>query len=84
MLLNLVKDVLLIAGTLAILFGMNTRLAVTALVVIPGIVLVSVAFRARVRGAHRAVRRLLALLIPPPVVRNSANALKPENAAPLI
>jgi ABC-type multidrug transport system fused ATPase/permease subunit len=61
-LLNLVKDVLLIAGTLAILFGMNTRLALTALVVIPGIVLVSLVFRARVRGAYRAVRRHLAAL----------------------
>ena len=61
-LLNLVKDVLLIVGTLAILFGMNTRLALTALVVIPGIVLVSVVFRARVRGAYRAVRRHLAAL----------------------
>jgi ATP-binding cassette, subfamily B, multidrug efflux pump len=61
-LLNLVKDVLLIVGTLAILFGMNTRLALTALAVIPGIVLVSVVFRARVRGAYRAVRRHLAAL----------------------
>jgi ABC-type multidrug transport system fused ATPase/permease subunit len=61
-LLNLVKDILLIAGTLAILFGMNTRLALTALIVIPGIVLVSVMFRARVRGAYRAVRRHLAAL----------------------
>jgi ATP-binding cassette subfamily B multidrug efflux pump len=61
-LLNLVKDVLLIAGTLAILFGMNTRLALTALVVIPGIVFVSVVFRSRVRGAYRAVRRHLAAL----------------------
>jgi ABC-type multidrug transport system fused ATPase/permease subunit len=61
-LLNLVKDVLLITGTLAILLGMNTRLALTALIVIPGIVLVSVVFRARVRGAYRAVRRHLAAL----------------------
>jgi ATP-binding cassette, subfamily B, multidrug efflux pump len=61
-LLNLVKDVLLIAGTLGILLGMNARLALTALVVIPGIVLVSVVFRSRVRGAYRAVRRHLSAL----------------------
>lgn len=61
-LLNLVKDVLLIAGTLAILLGMNARLAVTALAVIPAIILVSIVFRARVRGAYRAVRRHLASL----------------------
>ncbi len=61
-LLNLVKDVLLVAGTLAILLGMSPRLALTALAVIPGIVLVSVFFRARVRGVYRAVRRHLASL----------------------
>jgi ABC-type multidrug transport system fused ATPase/permease subunit len=61
-LLNLVKDILLLAGTLVILLGMNARLALTALAVIPAIVVVSMVFRARVRGAYRAVRRHLAAL----------------------
>jgi len=61
-LVNLVKDVLLLAGTIVILLFMNVRLALTALTVIPLILLVSILFRSRVREAYREVRRLLAAL----------------------
>lgn len=61
-LVNLVKDVLLLSGTIGILLWMNSRLALTALLVIPAIAGISVFFRSRVRGAYRNVRRLLAAL----------------------
>ncbi len=61
-LVNLVKDVILIVGTVAILFALNVRLALIALAVAPVFVTVSFVFRQKARGAYREVRRLLARL----------------------
>ncbi len=61
-LLTLLKDVLLLGGTLVILFSMNLRLALVASTVIPLLVLISGLFAVKVRGAFREVRRLLAQL----------------------
>ena len=61
-LVNLVKDILLLAGTIALLFAMNVRLAAIALTVIPVILAVSLLFRRHVRGVYREVRRLIAAL----------------------
>jgi ATP-binding cassette subfamily B multidrug efflux pump len=61
-LVNLVKDILLLGGTMAILFTLNARLALVSLAVMPFFVLVSVVFRRKVRAAFREVRRLLAML----------------------
>ena len=61
-LVNLVKDVFLLTGTIIILFMMNVRLALAAVVIIPVFFFVSMIFRLKVRGAYREVRRLLASL----------------------
>jgi ABC-type multidrug transport system fused ATPase/permease subunit len=61
-LVNLVKDVLLIAGTAAILFTLNARLALVAMAVAPVFATVSIIFRRKVRGAFREVKRLLSAL----------------------
>jgi ATP-binding cassette subfamily B protein/subfamily B ATP-binding cassette protein MsbA len=61
-LVNLVKDILLLGGTMAILFTLNARLALISLAVMPLFVVVSVVFRKKVRAAFREVRRLLAML----------------------
>jgi len=61
-LVNLVKDILLLGGTMAILFSMNVRLALISLAVMPLFIVVSVVFRRKVRAAFREVRRLLAML----------------------
>jgi ATP-binding cassette, subfamily B, multidrug efflux pump len=61
-LVNLVKDVLLLVGTMAILLVMNVRLALIALIVVPVIGVVGYVFAIKVRGAYREGRRLLAKL----------------------
>jgi len=61
-LLTLVKDLLLLFGTLIILFWMNPRLAAIVSTVVPALALLSAFFAVRVRGAFREVRRLLARL----------------------
>lgn len=59
-LVNLVKDVILIVGTAIILFMLNWRLALIALAVTPVFIIVTVIFRVKARGAYRAVRKYLA------------------------
>lgn len=61
-LVNLVKDVLLIIGTAIILFLLNARLALVSLAVTPIFIVVTVVFRIKARGAYRAVRKYLARL----------------------
>lgn len=61
-LVNLAKDILLLTGTVALLFAMNARLALVALAVLPVIVVLSLVFRRHVRGVYRDARRLLAAL----------------------
>ena len=61
-LVNLVKDVILIVGTAIILFLLNWRLALVSLAVTPIFIIVTVIFRVKARGAYRAVRKFLAKL----------------------
>ncbi|MBN1434878.1 ABC transporter ATP-binding protein [Candidatus Fermentibacterales bacterium] len=61
-LVNLVKDLLLVFGTIVILFLLNAELALASLVVVPVFAAASVFFRKKARGAYREVRRLLASL----------------------
>ena len=61
-LVNVVKDFLLIAGTAAILFLLNVKLALISLAVTPIFIAVTVIFRMKARGAYRAVRKFLAKL----------------------
>lgn len=59
-LVNLVKDVILIVGTGIILFILNWKLAMVSLAVTPVFIIVTVVFRVKARGAYRAVRKYLA------------------------
>ncbi len=61
-LVNLVKDVILIVGTAVILFLLNWRLAFVSLAVAPVFIIVTVIFRVKARGAYRSVRKYLAKL----------------------
>jgi len=61
-LVNLVKDVILIVGTAIILFLLNWRLALVSLAVTPVFIIVTVIFRVKARGAYRSVRKFLARL----------------------
>jgi len=61
-LVNLVKDVILIIGTAIILFLLNWRLALVSLAVAPIFIIVTVIFRVKARGAYRTVRKYLAKL----------------------
>ena len=61
-LVNLVKDVILIVGTAIILFLLNWRLALVSLAVTPIFIIVTVIFRVKARGAYRAVRKFLSKL----------------------
>jgi len=61
-LVNLVKDFILIGGTSVILFLLNWRLALVSLAVTPIFIVVTVVFRVKSRGAYRAVRKFLAKL----------------------
>ncbi len=58
-LVNLVKDVILIVGTAVILFLLNWRLALVSLSVAPVFIIVTVIFRVKARGAYRKVRKYL-------------------------
>jgi len=61
-LVNAVKDVLLVVGTGIILFLMDVRLALVSMAVMPVFITVSVIFRSKARGAYRQVRKYLAKL----------------------
>ncbi|MBN2587136.1 MAG: ABC transporter ATP-binding protein [Candidatus Fermentibacteraceae bacterium] len=61
-LVDLIKDVLLIIGTAIILFILNVKLALISLAVTPIFILVTVIFRVKARGAYREVRKFLAKL----------------------
>ncbi len=61
-LVDLIKDVLLIIGTAIILFLLNVKLALISLAVTPLFILVTVIFRVKARGAYREVRKFLAKL----------------------
>ncbi len=61
-LVNVLKDVFLLAGTIVILFVMDVRLALISLAVVPLFAFVSVVFRIKVRGVYRDVRKHLASL----------------------
>jgi ABC-type multidrug transport system fused ATPase/permease subunit len=61
-LVNVLKDVFLLAGTVVILFAMDVRLALISLAVVPLFAFVSVVFRVKVRGVYRDVRKYLASL----------------------
>ncbi len=62
MLVNLFRDSFLIVGVLAIMFGLDWRLAAIVMALFPFIVLASFQFRNRVRAAYREVRRQIARL----------------------
>ncbi|MCK5784934.1 MAG: ABC transporter ATP-binding protein [Candidatus Sabulitectum sp.] len=61
-LVNLVKDVLLIAGTITILLIMDWKLALISLSVLPVFTLASILFRRKARTIYRKVRKHLAEL----------------------
>ena len=61
-LVNGPKDVLLCAGSVVILLALDLQLGLIACAVLPVAMAVLAVFRARVRGAYREVRRLLAQL----------------------
>jgi ATP-binding cassette subfamily B multidrug efflux pump len=61
-LVNLVKDILLILGTIAILVVMDWKLALVALSMLPFFAVASYFFRKQSRAIYRKVRKLLAEL----------------------
>ncbi len=61
-LVNAVKDVLLVVGTASILFLMDVKLALVSMAVMPVFITISMIFRTRARGAYRLVRKFLAKL----------------------
>ena len=61
-LVNLVKDFLLIAGTITILLFMNWKLALVSLAVLPVFTVISILFRRKTRTIYRKVRKHLAEL----------------------
>lgn len=61
-LVNLIKEILLFAGTLVVLFFMNARLAFVALALTPVFIIVAAIFRTKVRDAFRAIRKAIAKL----------------------
>ena len=61
-LVNVLKDVFLLSGTIIILLAMDVKLALIALTVVPVFAFVSVVFRVKVRGVYRDVRKYLASL----------------------
>ncbi|MBI1729995.1 ABC transporter ATP-binding protein [Candidatus Acetothermia bacterium] len=61
-LVNLFKDVFLIAGVLIVMFLINWRLALFVLILFPLLFWITFEFRRRVRDAYREVRRKLAKL----------------------
>ena len=59
-LVTLLKDVLILVGTIVILFRMNTVLALITLAVSPVVVVVTAVFRIKIRDVYRWVRTTLA------------------------
>lgn len=59
-LVTLLKDILILLGTVVIMFRMHAILALATLAVTPVVVLVTVIFRIKVREVYRAVRTTLA------------------------
>ena len=59
---SILGDVLVLAGVVAILLGMNWRLALVTLALVPVLVAVAVFFRIRAREAYREVRTRLSRL----------------------
>lgn len=59
-LVTLFKDVLILLGTIVILFGMNATLALITLAVSPLVVVVTAIFRIKIREVYRRVRTALA------------------------
>lgn len=59
-LVNLFKDVFMLAGIIIVMFKMNWRLALVTFTVIPLIVAATVVFRIKARDAYREVRTRLA------------------------
>lgn len=61
-LVTLLKDVLILLGTIIIMFQMNAMLALVTLAVSPIVVLVTAVFRVRIRKVYRRVRTTLAAI----------------------
>ncbi len=61
-LVNLIKDIVLFAGTAVILFFLNVRLALISLAVSPFFIIITVIFRIKARNAYRLVRKYLSQL----------------------
>lgn len=59
-LVTLLKDILILFGTVIIMLRMNVMLALVTLAVTPVVVLVTLVFRLKVREVYRAVRTTLA------------------------
>jgi len=59
-LVNLFKDVFILAGIVVVMFRLDTRLAWTAMSTLPVIVAITVVFRVKARAAYREVRTRLA------------------------
>jgi ATP-binding cassette, subfamily B, multidrug efflux pump len=59
-LVTLLKDILILVGTIVILFRMNTVLALITLAVSPIVVIITVIFRIKIRDVYRLVRLTLA------------------------
>jgi len=55
-LINAVKDILLLTGTIFVMFALNTKLALVSLITFPLIGLAAWRFRMRAREAHRSVK----------------------------
>ena len=61
-LVNLLRDGFLLAGTVAIMFQLNARLALLILLFAPAVGFTALVFRMKARAAYRAVRRRIAQL----------------------
>ncbi len=59
---NMVRDVLLVCGALVIILLLDVKLGLIVVAVVPVVAVVSAFFRNKVRGVYREVRRLLAKL----------------------
>jgi len=55
-LINAVKDILLLTGTIFVMFALNAKLAVVSLITFPLIGLAAWRFRTKARAAHRSVK----------------------------
>ncbi len=59
-LVTLIKDFVLLAGTIVIMFRLNVRLSLVALAVMPVVIVLTIFFRIRIRKVYRNVRITLA------------------------